>query len=163
MNANGFNAIWFILLNKYNNNLDIIDNLITFEYIDKGPLRMLILCMLGPLRHAWLFFPSSSCSMLPPSLLRVDCSSRFMSGGPGPPSPPSLELTPFPSGPRLRPTHMSGTAIIRSNSLVEFDWMILWLLFMSVFIITVNISKSHTAQAPASHWDRFNAWRWNLS
>ncbi len=74
--------------NKYDINLDIIDNIITFEYIDKGPLRMLTLSTLGPLHHAWLFFPSSYCSMLPPSLLGVDCLSRFLSGGPGPPSPP---------------------------------------------------------------------------
>jgi hypothetical protein len=39
-------------LYKYDINFDIIDNSITFEYIDKGPLRTLTLCMLGPLRHA---------------------------------------------------------------------------------------------------------------
>ncbi len=84
--------------NKYDIHFDINDNLITFEYIDKSPLRMLSLCTLGPLHHACLFFPSYSCSMLSPSLRGVDCLSRFLSGGTGPPSPPSPDLTPFPSG-----------------------------------------------------------------
>ncbi len=86
--------------NKYDIKLNIIDNPITFKYIDKGPKWMFILCMLSPLRHAWLFFPFSSCSMLPPSLLGFDCLSRSLSRGPGPPWPPSPELTPFSSGPR---------------------------------------------------------------
>jgi hypothetical protein len=100
--------------NKSDINLNIIDNLITFKYIEKGPLRMLTLCTQGPLRHVWLFFPSSSCSILPPSLLGIDCLSRFLSGGPGPPSPPSPELTPFPSGPRRRPSPPSGTKTLNT-------------------------------------------------
>jgi hypothetical protein len=50
--------------------------------------------------------------MLPPSFLGADCLSPFLSGGPGPLSPPSPELTPFPSGPRQRPTLMSGTPLL---------------------------------------------------
>jgi hypothetical protein len=42
---------------------------------------MLTLCTLVPLRHAWLFFSSSSFSMLPPSSLGVDCSSPFLGAG----------------------------------------------------------------------------------
>ncbi len=48
---------------------------------------------MGLFCHAWLFFPSSSCSMwlLTPSLLAVNCLSCSPSGGPGPPSfPPPL-------------------------------------------------------------------------
>ncbi len=56
---------------------------------------MLTLCTLVPLRHTRLFFPSSSCSMLPPSLLVVDCLSPFLSGGPGPPSPPPFWADPI--------------------------------------------------------------------
>jgi hypothetical protein len=50
--------------------------------------------------------------MLPPSLLGVDCLSPSPLWGPGPPSPPSPELTPIPSGPRQRPTLMLGTIIL---------------------------------------------------
>jgi hypothetical protein len=82
--------------NKHDINFNIIDNLTTFDYIDKGPLKMLTLCTLGPLRHVWLFFPSSSCSMLPPSLLGVDCLSRFLSGGPALPHPLPLSWPHFP-------------------------------------------------------------------
>ncbi len=57
---------------------------------------MLTLCTLAPLRHTWLFFPSSSCSMLPPSLLGVDCLSPSLSGGPGPPSTPPPPLLSWP-------------------------------------------------------------------
>jgi hypothetical protein len=75
--------------NKYDINLNIIDNLITFNYIDKGPLIMLTLCTLGPLCHAWLFILSSFCCMFPPSLLGFDCLSRSLNKCPGPPSPPT--------------------------------------------------------------------------
>jgi hypothetical protein len=81
----------------------IINDLITFEYINKGPLTMLTLCTLGPLCHAWLFFPSSSCSMLPPSLLGLDCLSNSLSGGLALPLP-FPGLNPFPSGPRQHST-----------------------------------------------------------
>jgi hypothetical protein len=95
--------------NKYDINLNIIDNLIIFKYIDKGTLRMLTLYMLGPLRHAWLFFPSSSSSMLPPSLLGVDCLSCFLSGGLALPCPLPLSCTHFPQVSMKRPTPPSGT------------------------------------------------------
>ncbi len=70
---------------------------------------MLTLCTLALLHHTWPVLPSSSCSMLPPSLLGADCISFFPLGGPGPTLPPSLELTPFFSSPRKHPTLMSGT------------------------------------------------------
>ncbi len=106
--------------NKYDINFNIIDNLITFEYINKPPLRMLTLCTLGHLHHAWLFFSYASCTKLPPSLLGDGCLACFLSGGPGPPSPPSLELAPFPSGPRRqRPTLVSGTCIFYMQEVTE--------------------------------------------
>jgi hypothetical protein len=77
----------------------IINDLITFEYINKGPLTMLTLCTLGPLCSAWLFFHSSSCSILPPSLLGLDCLSNSLSGWPGPPSPLPLGWPHFPQVP----------------------------------------------------------------
>ncbi len=53
--------------NKYNINFDIIDNSITFEYIDKGPLRMLALCTLGPIVMPDSSFlpPPAPCCLLP--------------------------------------------------------------------------------------------------
>jgi hypothetical protein len=116
---------------------------ITFKYIDKGPLRMLTLCTLGPLRHAWLFFPSSSCSMLPPSLLGVYCCSCFLSGGPGPPSPPSLELTPFPTGPRQRPTLVSGIL----SFLLSY-----YILFTFVQVYTLNPFIQTKLSLPSLSW-----------
>ncbi len=92
----GFTPYDLFSWNKYDISTYIINNLITFKYIDKGSLTMLTLCTLGPLCHAWLFFPSSSCSMLPLSLLGFDCLSRSLSGWPGSPSHPSPGLTPFP-------------------------------------------------------------------
>jgi hypothetical protein len=77
--------------------------------LQKDFLKMLTLCTLGPLHHAWLVLPSTSCSLLPPSLLGVDCLSPSLLGGPSPPSPHSPELTPFPSGHRQHPTLMLGT------------------------------------------------------
>ncbi len=53
--------------------------------------------------------------MLPPFLLGVDCLSRFLLGGPGPPSPSSLELTPLPSSPRQRPIQVSGTCTVQDG------------------------------------------------
>ncbi len=99
MNANRFNAYDLFSWNKYDITFDIIDNLIKFEYIDKGPVRMLTLCMLGPLRHAWLFFPSSSSSMLPPSLLGVDCLNASCLGGLALPHPLPLSWPHFPQAP----------------------------------------------------------------
>ncbi len=94
---------------------------------------MLTLCTLGPVCHAWLLFPSSSCSMLPPSLLTVDCLSRSLSGGPGPPSPPSPVLTPFPSGQRQQhPALLSGTIIVHPNAENCFRLYFLTLLFISL-------------------------------
>ncbi len=95
----------------YDIDFDRCDSLIIFILIDKDHLRMLTLCTLGPLHHAWLFVPSSSCSMLllTPSLPAVDCLSRSLSGEPGPPSFPLPGLTPFLSGPRQHPTLLSGT------------------------------------------------------
>jgi hypothetical protein len=81
--------------------------------LQKAFLKMLTLCMLVPPHHAQPALPSSYCSMLPTSLLGVDCLSSSLLGGPGPPSPPSPELTPFPSGPRQRPTLTLGTGIVR--------------------------------------------------
>ncbi len=86
--------------NKHDLNIYIINDLIKFEYIDKGFLKMLTLCTLCPLCHAWLFFPSSSCYMLPPSLLGLECLSRPLSGlAPLPwadPVSPRSWTTPYP-------------------------------------------------------------------
>ncbi len=94
--------------NKHGINFNISN--ITSKYIITNAfLTMLALCTMALLHHAWPVLPSSSCSMLPPSLLGVNCLSSPPLAGPGPPSPPSPELTPFPSGPRQRPTLMLGT------------------------------------------------------
>jgi hypothetical protein len=45
----------------------------------------------------------SPMDVLPPALLQTDCLSYSLLGGPGPPSAPSLMVTPFPS----RSTHSS--------------------------------------------------------
>ncbi len=92
--------------------------------LQKAFLKMLTLCTLALLHHARPVLPSSSYSMLFTSLLGVDCLSSPLLGGPGPPSPPSPELTPFPSGPRQRPTFVSGT--ISSH---KHDWD-LWFFFI---------------------------------
>ncbi len=74
-------------------------------------LTILTLFTMGPLRHVWLFFPSSACSMrlLTPALLAVNCLSCSLLGGPGPPPFPPPGLTPFPSGSRHHPTSLSDT------------------------------------------------------
>jgi hypothetical protein len=79
--------------------LTLLMTQLTFEYIDKGFLTMLTLCMLGPLCHAGLFFPSSSCSMLPPSLLGLDCLSRSLSWGLALPHPLPSGWPHFPQVP----------------------------------------------------------------
>jgi hypothetical protein len=61
--------------------------------LQKAFLKMLTLFTLTPLHHAQPVLPSSSCSMLPPSMLVVDCSSSSLLMGPSPPSP---SLTLFP-------------------------------------------------------------------
>ncbi len=76
MNANGFNAIWFILLNRHNINFNIINK--HLNILLKGLLKVLTLCTLVPLCHAWLLLPPSSFSMLSPSLLRVDWLSPLL-------------------------------------------------------------------------------------
>jgi hypothetical protein len=57
----------------------VILHLITL--IQKSFLKMLTLCMLAFLHHARLVLPSSSCSMLSPSLLGIDCLSFPLPGG----------------------------------------------------------------------------------
>ncbi len=127
MNANGLSPYDLFSWNKYDIDFDICDSLIILIHIDKDHLRMLTLCMLGPLRHSWLFFPSSSCSMLllPLSLQAVDCLSRSLSGRLGPPSFPLPGLTPFPSGPRQHPTLLSGTITLFWETVMKtsmHDW-----------------------------------------
>ncbi len=112
-----FIAIWFILLkqtNKYDNEFNMYDGLIIFTHTDNNIKARLNLCTMGPLCHAWLFFPSSSCSMqlLTTSLLAVDCLSCSLSGGPGPPSSPPSGSSPFPLGPRQYPTLLTGTSVV---------------------------------------------------
>jgi hypothetical protein len=98
---------------------------------------MLTLYTLALLHHTQPVLPSSSCSILSPSLLRVDCLSSSLLGGPGPPSHLSPELTPFPSGPRQRPTLMLGTLKIREyvadSVLIHF--------FVSSVILLFSYSK----------------------
>jgi hypothetical protein len=74
--------------------------------------KMLTLFGLILLHHARLALSSSSLSMLSLPLLSTDCLSPSPLGGLGPPSPPSPELTPFPSGSRQQPAPMSGTLIL---------------------------------------------------
>jgi hypothetical protein len=68
MNANGFFTPYDLFSwNKYDINIYIINNLIIFQYFDKGPLIMLTLCTLGPLCHASLSFllPPAPCCLIP--------------------------------------------------------------------------------------------------
>jgi hypothetical protein len=58
--------------------------------LQKAFLEMLTLCPLALLHHARPILPSSSCTMLPPSLLGVDCLSSYLLGRARP------SLTPFP-------------------------------------------------------------------
>jgi hypothetical protein len=69
--------------------------------------------MMGPLCHTRPFFPSSSRSMmlLSPPLLAVNCLSRSLPGGPGPPSSPPPGLTPFSLGSRQHPAPLSDTML----------------------------------------------------
>ncbi len=107
INANGFNAIWFILL-KQRHYYFKFDNITHNHNLQMPSLKMLTLCT-PVLHHARPVLPSSSFSMLPPFLLGFDCLSSLPLGGPGPPSLLAPELTPFPSGPRQRPAFLSGT------------------------------------------------------
>jgi hypothetical protein len=108
-----FIAIWFILLkqiNKHDNGLTINNGstaLIIYTrtvkrhlYSTLRTLIVLTLCVMGPLRHAWLFFPSSSCSMrlLSPPLLAVNRLSCSPPGGAGPSLTPPSRVDPISLG-----------------------------------------------------------------
>jgi hypothetical protein len=95
---------------------------------------MLTLCMLA-LHHARPVLTSSSCSMLSPSLLGVDCLFSSLLRGPGPPTPPSPELNPFPSGPRQRPTLVGHTSNHSFSLNSEFGFHLFWKLH--IFLTTI--------------------------
>ncbi len=106
-NANGFNAIWFILLKQmqhYFNHRNITQN-----HTTKGIFLKCSLCA-----H-WFFFitPDSSFLLLFSSCCLLPCweLTAYLpySQGPGPLLPPFPKLTPFPSGPGQRPAPMAGT------------------------------------------------------
>jgi hypothetical protein len=110
INANGFNAMLFILLKqktlyqKQFGNHNYI-NYVIFLSCEK----LLTLFVLILLHHVRLAQSSSSLPMSPLFSLSTDCLSFPPPGGPGPPSLPSPKLTPFPSGRRQQPALMSGT------------------------------------------------------
>ncbi len=108
-------AIWFILLKQLTLTLAILH---LIKLLQKAFLKMLTLCTLALFHHARPVLPSSSCSMLSPSLLRGWLLIFLPPWGPGPPSPPSPELTPFLSGPRQHPTLMLGTIMIYTTGLI---------------------------------------------
>jgi hypothetical protein len=58
----------------------VLTLLINIQTYFNSTLKMLTLCMLVPLHHAWLFFSASSFSMLPPSSLGVNCPSPLLGG-----------------------------------------------------------------------------------
>ncbi len=85
--ANGFNAIWFILLKERNNNQNQ-EPVVTFT---KFNLIRRLFTLFAPilLHHVQLNWSSSSFPVLSRPLLGIDSLSFPLSGGPGPPSPPS--------------------------------------------------------------------------
>jgi hypothetical protein len=81
------------------------------NYIIPSILFRKSLCLFMPilLHHVWLVRSCSSLPMLSLPLLSTDCLSFLPPEGRGPPSPPSPEMTPFPSGPRQQPASVLGT------------------------------------------------------
>jgi hypothetical protein len=120
MNANGFNAIWFILPKQTQHQFNISDIYI-YLHCYKCLLEKCSLCA----RWFFLITPDSSflllfpCSLLPCLELTVYLPHSL--GGLAP-SPPSPEPTPFPSVPRQCPAHMSGTLTMHiKNSISRND------------------------------------------
>jgi hypothetical protein len=105
MNANGFTAIWFILLKLSKQNGEVLNmvswNIITI-YIQMVIIHSdYILCARSVLLvtpDSFSSLPGCSMRVLPPPMLLNNCLSCSPLGGPGPPLFPPPGLTPFPSG-----------------------------------------------------------------
>jgi hypothetical protein len=90
-----------------NTTLFLYSHYYTQSWFTNAFFKMLTLCTLVLLHHARPVLHSSSFSIpLPCRSWLLNFSTPW---GPGPPSPLSPELNPFPSGPRQRPAFMSGT------------------------------------------------------
>jgi hypothetical protein len=101
INANGFNAIWFVLLKERNNNHDQD----TSNHVTKFNLIKWLLTLFVPilLHHVWFDRSSSSFSMLCPPLLSIDCLSFLFLGIQARPHPLPPAWHPFPQTPGNSP------------------------------------------------------------
>ncbi len=89
------------------------------KYTGEGYLTTLTLCTLRPRCHTCLFLPSSSCSMLPPSSLGLDCLSCSLSGGPAlhPPIPLDWPHLPQVLGNALSPHRAQSSLSVMARRL----------------------------------------------
>ncbi len=116
INANGFNAIWFILL-KQKHDLNQCSN---YSYINYR-----IFHLVKKTAHSVRTDPSSSRPTCPVFLVLAHVAHALAehrllivlaTWRLGPPSPLSPKLIPFPSCPRQKPTPISGTILMLSSS-----------------------------------------------
>jgi hypothetical protein len=95
------------------------------------------------------------------SLLGIDCLSRSLSWGPGPPSPPTPELTPFLSGPRQRPTPLLGTVPSWICRLHQPEYIFIFLVgVQNGTVQNSNVTKQYMLQnGPCYKKVRVTQWR----
>ncbi len=98
-------------------------------------LTLFVPILLHHVRYGW---SSSSFPILSLLMLGTDCLSFPLSGGPGPPLPPSSTLTPFPSDPRQQPVSTSGTLLVLHHTSHVLRWpasTLTWFMLKKVLIL----------------------------